>query len=87
MRDYMLVLHPRKDAGPAGRFESMVDQAIGVARIAFPAVQWQADFQLGPRDHVEVVRAPSEAVARQVCTLLSAVAGVSAEVTRMTSSW
>jgi hypothetical protein len=88
MRDYMLITHPAGNQRAAeAEFLAAVRQALTTARETFPAVAWQADFPLGPRDHVEVFSAPSEAMARQVCALVGALGGIRAEVSALRSGW
>jgi hypothetical protein len=88
MRDYMLITHPAgRTAYPGGQFFACVRQAIGAARKAFPAVTWQADFPLGPRDYVEVFSAPDESMAQEVAAVVSTLGGITAEVSPLRSNW
>jgi len=88
MRDYMLITHPvGQSANRGGQFFACVREAVGAARKAFPAVTWQADFPLGPRDYVEVFSAPNESMAQEVAAVVSTVGGVTAEVSALRSAW
>lgn len=88
MRDYMLITHPAgQPLYPGVQFLASAREAVIAARRAFPAITWQAEFPLGPRDYVEVFSAPSETMARDVAKVVSTVAGIRAEVSELRSAW
>ncbi len=71
-REYILIARP--SAGAEGffgdSFEARFREAIGVARLAYPEIEWHGDFVLGPKDCVEMFAASDARAAGRVSALV-----------------
>lgn len=83
-RDFMLIA--RSTRGDE-KFHARIGQVVDLAKKLYPTISWRAQFELGPREHVEVFSAGDSAIARQVSRLLGALQDVKAELAPLRSGW
>ena len=83
-RDFMLIITAGHQASD---FHPRVREALRLAAATHPQVAWRADFDVGPREHVEVFSAPDFAAARQVTAALAGVPGVRTELAPLKNGW
>lgn len=84
-RDFMLIAKTTAQADRA--FHERLRAALRLAALSFPQVAWRADFDLGPREHVEIVSAPDHGVARALTEMLSHTCGVRVELAPLRNGW
>lgn len=89
MRDYMLLARPAGDMAPFIResFGTVVDGLKRAVTRACPQVTWQADFNLGGGQFVEIFSAPDQPSATRVSQIVHEIEGVRAEVRPLRESW
>ena len=84
--EYVLIARPSTgSADPSGgSFESRFREAIGVARLAYPEIEWQGDYVLGPKDCVEMFAAPDAKAAARVSALVRSFGDFQTQVLPLT---
>ena len=84
LKDFMLIARGTEGAE---KFHDRIKQAIDIAARMHPDIAWRAQFEIGPTEHVEVFSAPDFGAARQVSSLMGALAGVKAELAPLRNGW
>jgi hypothetical protein len=84
--EYILIARPSAGAGEvfSESFESRFREAIGVARLAYPEIDWHGDFVLGPKDCVEMFRAADAKAAGRVAALVRSFGDFQTQVLPLT---
>jgi hypothetical protein len=83
-RDFMLIA---RSIDGSGEFHARIKQALQFAAADRPEVAWRAEFDLGPKEHVEVFTAPDIGTAREVSDMVNTVAGVRIELAPLRNGW
>jgi hypothetical protein len=85
-QEYILIARPSAGAGEifGSAFEARFREAIGVARKAYPEIEWQGDFVLGPKDCVEMFAAADARTAARVSALVRSFGDFQAQVVPLT---
>ena len=84
LRDFMLIaIATRADDA----FHSRVHEAVRLAAARHPEIAWRAEFDVGPREHVEIFGAFDHAAARAISDAVSQAGGVRAELARLRNGW
>lgn len=84
LRDFMVIA---RATGEAQNFHKRIKQAMRIAADALPQIAWRADFDLGPREHVDVISAPDLGSARKVVAVVTQLDGVNAELALLRKPW
>lgn len=84
-RDFMLIA--KTTAQGDGAFHERLRTALRLAVVSFPQIARRADFDIGPREHVEIVSAPDHGVARALTEMLSHTCGVRVELAPLRNGW
>jgi hypothetical protein len=85
-REYILIARPSAGAGEifGDCFEARFREAIGIARLAYPEIDWHGDFVLGPKDCVEMFRAADARAAGRVGALVRSFGDFQTQVLPLT---
>ena len=84
LKDFMLII----TAAQGGEdFHPCVHSALQLAAAAHPEVALRADFDVGPREHVEVFTAPDIGTARDIAHSISKMEGLRAELAPLRNGW
>jgi hypothetical protein len=84
LQDFMLIA---RCTGEDAVLHARIEQALRLAAAAHPQMRRLADFDLGARQHVEVISAPDRATARSVVDMVNGLEGVKAELAPMRGRW
>lgn len=84
-RDFMLIAKTTAQGDRA--FHERLRTALRLAALSFPQIAWRADFDLGPREHVEIVSAPDHGAARALTEMLNHTCGVRVELAPLRNGW
>jgi hypothetical protein len=87
LNEYILIARPSAGAEEifGNAFEARFREAIDVARKAYPEIEWQGDFVLGPKDCVEMFAAADAKAAARVSALVRSFGDFQAQVLPLTS--
>ena len=85
-KEYILIARPSAGAGEVfgDSFEARFREAISVARMAYPEIDWHGDFVLGPKDCVEMFGAADARAAARVSALVRSFGNFQAQVLPLT---
>ena len=84
-RDFMLIA--KTTAQSERGFHERLRAALRLAALSFPQIAWRADFDVGPREHVDIFSAPDHAAARAVTEMLNHTCGVRVELAPLRDGW
>lgn len=84
VHDFMLIA---KNTQGDGDFHRRLRAALELAALSYPQIAWRADFDLGPREHVDIFSAPDRDAARAVAEMLNHTWGVRAELAPLRNGW
>jgi hypothetical protein len=84
--EYILIARPSAGAHEifGDAFKARFREAIGVARKAYPEIDWHGDFVLGPKDCVEMFGAADARAAARVSALVRSFGDFQAQVVPLT---
>jgi len=82
--DFMLIA---KATDAARDFHPRLRAALRLAAASFPQIAWRADFDVSPREHVDIFSAPSHDAARALVQMLNRSCGVRAELAALKRRW
>ncbi|HEX6267223.1 MAG TPA: hypothetical protein VFZ81_10040 [Burkholderiales bacterium] len=83
-KDFMLIITASQGSDD---FHPRVRSALQFALAAHSEVALRADFDVGPREHVEVFTAPDIGTARDIAHSLGKLAGLRAELAPLRHGW
>jgi len=84
-RDFMLIA--KTTAQSERGFHERLRAALRLAAVSFPQIAWRADFDVGPREHVEIFGASDHAAARAISDAVSRAGGVRTELAPLRDGW
>jgi hypothetical protein len=84
LKDFMLIVTASQGNED---FHPRVRSALEFAAAAHPEVALRADFDVGPREHVEVFTAPDMGTARNIAYSVGKLEGLRAELAPLRSGW
>lgn len=89
MRDFMLLARPSPDLARlvGDSFDGIIGELKRSVQRVCPQLQWQADFNLGSGQYVEIFSAPDYESAMKVLRLAKEEKAVCAEVKPLKSAW
>jgi hypothetical protein len=84
VRDFMLIAKAAQDDSD---FHQRFRAALRLAAVSYPQIAWRADFDLGPREHVDIFSAPDRGAARELSEMLNRICDVRVELAPLRNGW